>query len=297
MALAPRPAAGPVLYAATAFTVDSAATGASYRVTVAHCGTRGKDTYGLVVMTDADWYFGAAVDTVRSLQLTGQLPALLVVGIGYGDIANTERVRRRIRDFTPTDTDPYAGAYGAESGGAARFRAFVADELLPWLAGAHPIDAGRTLYFGHSLGGLFGTTVLLSRPGLFTRYALASPSLWWGYGVAFEMEAAYARVHRDLPVRLYLGVGSDEGPDGFQRESANMPTRAGRDVMEGRQIDLTADVTRMAATLRSRAYPSLRVDARIYPGEFHSTVPAIVFNHAVRVLFDAPTAPGPQHAA
>jgi predicted alpha/beta superfamily hydrolase len=61
------------------------------------------------------------------------------------------------------------------------------------------------------LGGLFAIHALLTTPGSFTHYLLGSPSLYWNDEVMFERERAYSRKHRDLPARVFLSVGTNEG--------------------------------------------------------------------------------------
>ena len=133
------------------------------------------------------------------------------------------------------------------------------------------VDVGDAAYFGHSLGGLFGTYVLLTRPDTFTRYGIGSPSLWWHDDMMFDYEARYAAIHDDLPAKAYFAVGAHEDHDGRQREASRLPdderSKAGL-----RYIDMVADTERMAASLRDRGYPSLEIDSVVLPDEFHITV-------------------------
>jgi hypothetical protein len=62
------------------------------------------------------------------------------------------------------------------------------------------VDPDDDAYFGHSLGGLFGTYALLAEPTRFRRYGVGSPSLWWDHGAIFEHEAAYGRRYPSLEI-------------------------------------------------------------------------------------------------
>jgi predicted alpha/beta superfamily hydrolase len=80
----------------------------------------------------------------------------------------------RVRDFTPTDW-PQAWVGG---GGAAKFRAFLARELIPDVEKAFRTDGFR-IVSGHSASGQFALYCLESEPALFQAYIALSPSLDW----------------------------------------------------------------------------------------------------------------------
>src|SRR5690242_14814603 len=89
--------------------VRSAATGHTHRIMTARCAAPddARDPRPLIVL-DGNGHFGAAVDIVRSLQLSAHLPPLLVVGVGYPVPLLRDTIEARTRDLTPT-ADP---AYG-----------------------------------------------------------------------------------------------------------------------------------------------------------------------------------------
>ncbi|MFG3250461.1 alpha/beta hydrolase-fold protein [Streptomyces sp. NPDC048187] len=61
----------------------------------------------------------------------------------------------------------------------------VRDELLPLVAGSGvPADPARLVVAGQSLGGLSALYAAVEFPGLVTRVACQSPSLWWTPGAA-----------------------------------------------------------------------------------------------------------------
>lgn len=263
-----------------------------FKIFVGHCGGT-DDTAGppppVLYVTDANGLFASAVEIVRFMQLSVHLPPLLVVGVGYRKGGIDETIVLRARDFTPT-FDPWFQRKFPEHtlmGGADRFLAFFRDELQPWVRSRYRVDAGDAAYFGHSLGGLFGTYVLLTRPDTFTRYGIGSPSLWWHDDMMFDYEARYAAIHDDLPAKAYFAVGAHEDHDGRQREASRLPdderSKAGL-----RYIDMVADTERMAASLRDRGYPSLEIDSVVLPDEFHITVQHVNLSRALRYLFDAP---------
>jgi predicted alpha/beta superfamily hydrolase len=153
------------------FTFKPRAGGEAYRIYVGLPLTYGLQTqrrYPVVYALDADVGFATAVEITRFLALAGELPEVILVGIGYGVDFDTWRTRR-VSDLTPVPVSSSPG-----SGHAARFLDFIERELIPLIDGRYRTTPDRTLS-GYSLGGLFGTYVLWQRPGLFQRYILGSP--------------------------------------------------------------------------------------------------------------------------
>jgi predicted alpha/beta superfamily hydrolase len=275
--------------------LDSDAVGDEFKIFVGHCGNSADaaDTDAappaVLYVTDANGLFAGAVEIVRFMQLSAHLPPLLVVGVGYRKGGIDETIVLRARDFTPT-FDPWFEHIFPEHtlmGGADRFLAFFRNELQPWVRSHYRVDPHDATYFGHSLGGLFGTYVLLTRPDTFTRYGIGSPSLWWHDDMIFGYEADYAASHDDLPAHAFFAVGANEDHDGRQREASRLSAdeRANAGL---RYIDMVADTERMVASLRSRAYPNLDIHSIVLPDEFHITVQHVNLSRALRYLFDTP---------
>jgi predicted alpha/beta superfamily hydrolase len=86
------------------------------------------------------------------LQFTGDVPSLLVAGVGYRTVDMDEIESLRTRDFTPTALPDLP-----TSGGAGQFLAFIRDEFKPWLEERYGADTDDSMLFGDSLGGLFAT--------------------------------------------------------------------------------------------------------------------------------------------
>ena len=57
--------------------------GREYKIFVGHCATDDGRPPGVLYVTDANGFFGGAVDMVRNMQHHSHVPPLLVVGIGY----------------------------------------------------------------------------------------------------------------------------------------------------------------------------------------------------------------------
>jgi uncharacterized protein len=256
-----------------------------FKLFVGHCGQTDKAPAVAVFLGDPAISFGSAVDIVRPMEY--HLPPILIVGIGYRDALKQEASARRTRDFTPT-VDPASNYLPADmTGGAARFLAFIRDELQPWVRTHYEVDPDDSAYIGHSFGGLFGLYVLLSEPAIFKRYGIGSPALTWDNYVIFDKEAAYARAHDDLAAKVFLSVGAYENPQDSRRLLDGLPADLRAEV-ESNRTDLVADTERMAAVLRSRSYRGLDIDCEVLTGEFHHTSRQANLSRSLRYLFDAP---------
>ncbi len=115
-------------------------------------------------------------------------------------------------------------------------------------------DPSRRIYAGQSYGGLFGAYALLNEPGLFHDYILTSPSLWYGGGAMFAMEAELAQTNRAPAGRVFFAIGETETP-----------------AINGGRYDMVGDQTRFADLLRSRSHAALEVRDVVVEGGTHLT--------------------------
>lgn len=269
--------------------LHSSAVGDDFKIFIGHCGTPDGHPQGVLYLTDANGFFGSAVELIRSMQLALHLPPLLVVGIGYplGGLAETTLVRTR--DLSPSSDPAFAALFPelAHMGGAVALLSFLRDELMSWVGSRYDVDPADTCFFGHSLGGLFGTWMLLREPATFRRYILGSPSLWWDDGMIFTIEDDYSRQHEDLEAEVFFGIGADETQDGRTREAVNLPAEA-RHRATAWYIDMVDDLARLVDRLDGRHYPSLRLHHLVLPDEFHVTVAPTILSRGLRLLYDAP---------
>lgn len=264
----------PALGATEVHDVRAAAIGAVVRVFVAPIGD---DPRSALVVTDGNGLFGLTTDTLRLMQIPRLVPSTVVVAVGHPDAATLlDAAQVRARDLTPTEVAGFE-----PSGRADDFKRFLRDELLPWVEERFPGTTQDVTYFGHSLGGLFGTYVMLDETELFDRYVLSSPSLWWDDHIIFGLEAERAATGEDLPATVLFGIGALETDAGRRAEAANLP--AGHPFKPPpAHLDMVDDMRRFVSQLASRGYPSLELGSVEIPDEFHATVPGIVLSRALR---------------
>jgi predicted alpha/beta superfamily hydrolase len=196
------------------YMLQSSITGWTYRVLVslprAYDSSPADSTrYPVLYMLDGGLYLPRGATDFRNTTTEGAGSVILVgVGrpggppLGQAEIA-AGNVPYRVHDMSPTEDSPGVG------GGAPDFLRVIKEEIIPFIDQEFRTTSDRGI-FGHSMGGLFASWVLLAEPDVFSRYGISSPSLFWDNEVLFTQEA---RVPSGpiLPKRVHLSVGGDEG--------------------------------------------------------------------------------------
>lgn len=192
-----------------------------------------------------------------------QLPPMIVVGI-----PNTNRTRdlttphdgpRWYKDIL-IDPDSVLPPSATDStGGADAFLTFLAEELAPEIDRRYRTAPFRVLA-GHSLGGLFVTRALLTRPGSFHGYVASSPSLSWNDRALVRGARRALTALPDAPRFFYVAVGD-------------------------RETNLLTPAAELAAVLEMHAPPSLRWWHRVNPGETHQSNPVPTYAQGLSTLF------------
>jgi len=166
--------------------------------------------YPVLWMLDGNAAVGALDSAQLSKLAAGQAP--LLVAVGYQTEQRIERAGRTY-DYTPAipglaeQRDPLTGQ---PSGGVDAFFDLLTQRMRPMVANLAPIDPQRQTLWGHSYGGLAVLHALFTRPGAFSDYAAASPSLWWHDGaIVREAQGLQERLGDNRPT-LLLMRGGDE---------------------------------------------------------------------------------------
>jgi predicted alpha/beta superfamily hydrolase len=272
------PAPAPFMPEVDTWVLASAGSHRIYQIWVARPDgyTKQHAPYPVLYVGDANTLFGIAAETAYLLAISKQIPAVLVVGIGYprpGQGFSSSWVGRNL-DFTPPvnkawtelilkDLLEKSRAYGYESvtaiGGAPEFLAFVRDELVPSIEAKYNVSGSDRAWGGYSLGGLFGLYALLNGGSPFQRFLIGSPSILFADHVINRIEADHASTHRSLPSKVFMSTG----------DSGDIPVN---------------DIQDFAAQLRSH-YSGLSLDVHIFEGENHSSGPPAAFSRGLRSIY------------
>lgn len=156
--------------------------------------------YPVVYMLDAHPPHNAMMAGMLEQQAWGgQMSEVILVGI-----QNTNRTR----DLTPTRSANSPG-----SGGGDKFLDYIEKEVIPLVEKHYRVQPYRIIA-GHSLGGLFVTYTMLTRPELFNGYIAASPVLHWDDNLLIKRGQAVFAQKRDWDKTYFAAIGDE--PD-YQR--------------------------------------------------------------------------------
>src|SRR4051812_33837409 len=208
--------------------------------------------YPVLYLLDGQWDFQLLASVVGGLVYDKWMPDIVVVGITYsGD--HPDYLALRAMDYTPTPGEQKG------SGGAPKFLNFIKTELMPFMEKNYRGDSTRRILAGQSFGGLFTLYTMFTDPSLFWGYLAGSPDFLWDNDFLVRQEADFAAKRKDLPARLYIGVGGAE--------------------------EMVTPGFSFMRTLASRNYVGLHWDGRVIEGERHSGMKPEFFNRGLRFIF------------
>ena len=187
---------------------------------------------------------------------------LLQVSVANGTmrpfmLVGMQNTQRR-RDLTgPTDSAEDR-KIGPVVGGAAAYRAFIRDELMPEIKRRYR-TTGETAIVGESLAGLFVVETYLLEPQLFDHYLAFDPSLWWNQGALPRQAATLMARGKPGKHSLYLAASSEAG--------------------------IAIEVQRLADVLQKQAPPGLQWHVEKMSEETHGTIYHPAALKAFRAVF------------
>lgn len=221
--------------------------------------------YSVLYVLDGDKSFGLARDVVDWLSWwgAGEIPPLIVVGIGYGT-TDSDWLQQRSRDLTPTADPSKMWGDWPLAGGAPRFTRWIRTSLVPFIEGVYRVRPGDRTVAGVSFGGLYAVWVALSDPILFPRAIAVNPTLGWDNLLVQRLLRDRAAESTSLPLSLYLALGDQDRP-AFQQPW--------RDMVE---------------ELASLHVQDLRLVTEVLPGESHFSAWPIGLTHGLKAVYAKP---------
>lgn len=152
-------------------------------------------TYPVIFIVDGDYNFYYQTGIIETLaNVSEKIPEAVVIGISDNGNAGYKK------DCTfKTSTNP--------NGNATTFTTYLAKELIPEIESRYKVSKHKTL-IGHSLGGLFATTVFLDNPSLFASYISIDPSYWWDdYNIVSRADSILAD-RKNMESNLFITLAN-----------------------------------------------------------------------------------------
>ncbi|MBC7367613.1 MAG: alpha/beta hydrolase [Undibacterium sp.] len=238
------------------FKLHSPETGTDYSIYVnAPRATKGAGPWPVVLFTDGDDQFTTAVAAYKKERAADRVPALILVGVGYGAVYAKPQ-NRRGRDYTPV-----AHSDEPSSGGADIFLDFIRTTLWPELARRYHVHASVRGIGGHSLGSLFVLHALFHKKPFFTHHLASAPSIWWADGAMLGQAKKLRTQKTKLPARLFLSVGENDSES------------------------MAGDLTRLEQQLIAKPFAGLDLMTRRFVDKNHFNVLPIAFGTGLGMLF------------
>ena len=172
-----------------------------------------EDSYPVIYYTDAFFATEIVTGTKKILEVSGKIANTILVGRSHeGDLMQFVSVRSRdlIPTHVPQDKIMVYPEATPESGGADHFLAFIEHELFPLVEKEYRVDTSNRGLIGSSYGGLFAAWTMVNRPGLFQRYIMASPALYWDDYLFFKQEEELWQKSQTLNAKVYVSAGEKE---------------------------------------------------------------------------------------
>jgi uncharacterized protein len=248
-------------------------------------GADDSDRLPVLYATDGDLFFDGLASIAHVMQLLGEVPRFILVGIGYENHRAAELLRWR--DLV---THEVRANFTAELGGllesdvvadidnleiitrttdARQFLLFICEELMPFITPRYLTRPGENSYYGYSAGGAFGLYTLFTKPDTFKRYILGSPATSYNtHHFGNELVGGFLKSGGTMDTRVHLSVGElEEFKQGHEH------------------LNLVIGYYRLVKFLKQLAIPGLELVTQVFPNETHATAWMLSFSHGLKQIF------------
>lgn len=206
---------------------------------------------------DEDFLHIVGIVQYNNFSWINRVPKSIVVGIANVD---------RRRDFTGPTNFEVDKKHAPTGGGSAKFISFIGQELQPLIGEKYKSNNQKTI-IGQSLAGLLATEILFTKPNLFDKYIIVSPSLWWNDGSLLKTTPEILSASFNQPVSIYIGVGKEGLTPGFDHH-----------VME-------VDANLLFDIIKQGKSKTVKACFDYLPNENHATVTHQAVFNAFRLLY------------
>lgn len=204
-----------------------------------------------------DFIHIAGIIQYNNFSWIDRVPKSIVVGIANVD---------RRRDFTSPTTYDIDKKHSPTGGGSSKFIRFIEKELQPFINNKYKTTEDKTI-IGQSLGGLVATEILFTKPKMFNKYIIVSPSLWWRDGSLLKENPEILSENFTNTIGIYIGVGKEGLTPGLDHH-----------IME-------IDANLLADKIKQTKSKTVKVYFDYLPEEDHATVTHPAVFNAFRLLY------------
>lgn len=222
--------------------------------------------YPVLFVLDGRYSTALFYSIIENFALGKELMDFIVVTIDGHNQSQSQWLTSRYHDYTPSfnpQTDTAIAGYFklpvTNSGGAPAFLATMEKEIIPLIEHNYKTSSDRAIY-GHSLGGLFAGYCLVTRPVLFQKYSMNSPSFWWNNGEMTNKIDSLAGINPEISADIYVSAG----------------------VLEGEFM--ISPVTKCLESLNHK-FPKVKVTSKIFDDETHLSMVSVACNRTLRIFY------------
>ncbi len=209
-----------------------------------------EESYPVIYLLDGGNHLPLMAAYHRLMLFGEDVSPAILVGISYG-ADSFEDGNYRSTDFTaPSEERDYWG-------GAAAFRDFMTETLIPSVESRYPVRKDRRILFGHSLGGQFVLFVAQTRPDIFWGYLASNPALHRNLDFFLETKPA-----SNSNAKVFVGSGTEDA------ERFRVPARRWIEHWQA---------------MEERPWALKAVDL---PGHSHMSAPPAVYRQGLQWLFE-----------
>ena len=165
----------------------------------------------VIYIADAVWHIEILSATTEFL-----MENAILVGISWQKDINEKLLQEdgahvsRYRDYTVSKSSNPERQAKHQSGNAAQHLTFIRNDVIKFVENNYRTDPSNRTYFGYSLSGLFGASILMAQPDTFKNYIIGSPSLWRSNPYFAKLGAGAAVKRKGFNANVFISYGSKE---------------------------------------------------------------------------------------
>jgi len=157
--------------------------------------------YPVLYIVDALWNIEVISGSIEHF-----VKDAILVGISWEKGMTPQQ--SRMRDYMPTE---YKGSnYQHATGQADKHLAFLNNDVFTHIESKYQADPKRRSYYGFSVGGTFGSYILLTQPKTFKNYIIGSPATLFGGDFIHQHKSISPAIPQSLDANVFLSVGQGE---------------------------------------------------------------------------------------